>query len=55
MNRSFNKKGLIENTIKGNIHYQKYSERIEIDMIGEQKWSIILGMLWLACHNSKIN
>ena len=39
MNRSFNKKGLIENTIKGNIHYQKYNERIEIDMIGEQKWS----------------
>ena len=41
--------------MKGNIHYQKYGERIEIDMIGEQKWSVILGMLWLACHNPKIN
>ena len=41
--------------MEGNIYYQKYRERMEINMIGEQKWSIILGMLWLACHNSKIN
>jgi len=30
-------------------------ERTEIDMIREQKWNVILGMLWLACYNPKIN
>ena len=24
-------------------------------MIGGQKWSVILGILWIACHNSKIS
>ena len=24
-------------------------------MIGEQKWNVILGILWLACHNPKID
>ena len=24
-------------------------------MIGEQKWSVILGMPWLVCHNPEIN
>ena len=24
-------------------------------MIGEQKWSVILGMLWLAHHNPEID
>jgi len=24
-------------------------------MIGGQKWSIILGMPWLTCHNPEIN
>ena len=28
---------------------------MEIDIIGGQKWSVILGMPWLAHHNSKIN
>jgi len=26
-------------------YYQRYREKIEIDVIGEQKWSIILGIL----------
>ena len=30
-------------------------KRIEIYVIGSQKWSIILEMLWLACHNSEID
>jgi len=50
----FNKKGLIEHKVEVNIYYQEDRERIEISVIGRQKWSIILGMLWLACHNSKI-
>ena len=28
---------------------------MEIDMIGRQKWSVILEMLWLVCHNPEIN
>ena len=52
---SFNKKGPIENTVEVNIYYQGHRERTEIDMIGGQKWTVILGMLWLACHNPEIN
>ena len=49
---SFNKKKPIENTVEVNIYYQ---ERTEINMIGGQKWTVILGMLWLACHNPEID
>ena len=52
---SFNKKGLIENTVEVNIYYQGHIERTVIDVIRGQKWSVILGMLWLACYNSEIN
>ena len=52
---SFNQEGLIEHTVEVNIYYQEYRERIEIDMIREQKWSVILGMPWLAHHNPEIN
>jgi len=52
MNGIFNKKELIENTMKVNIYYQGHRERTEIDVIREQKWNMILGMLWLTCHNS---
>ena len=34
---TFNKEGLIEHTVEVNIYYQGYRERMEIDMIGEQK------------------
>ena len=52
---SFNKKELIEYTVEVNIYYQKHREKTEIDMIGGQKWSVILGISWLACHNPGIN
>ena len=55
VDRSFNKEGLIENTVEINIYYQGHRERTEIDVIGGQKWKVILGMLWLACHNPEIN
>jgi len=42
---SFNQEGPIEHTVEINIYYQEYRERTEIDMIEEQKWSMILGML----------
>jgi len=55
VNRIFNKEGPIENTMEVNIYYQGHRERMEIDVIREQKWNVILGMLWLAHYNSEIN
>jgi len=52
---SFNKEGPIENTVEVNIYYQGHRERTEIDVIGGQKWTVILGMPWLACHNPEID
>jgi len=52
VNGTFNKKGPIEYIVKVNIYYQRYKERIEINMIGEQKWKVILGIIH---HNPKIN
>jgi len=45
INSSFNKEGPIEYTVEVNIYYQGHRERMEIDVIGEQKWSVILGIL----------
>ena len=45
----------MENTVEVDIYYENYRKRMEIDMIGEQKWNVILGMSWLACHNPEIN
>jgi len=55
VDESFNKEGPIENTVEVNIYYQGHRERIEIDVIGGQKWSVILGMPWLARHNPEID
>jgi len=52
---SFNKEGPIENTVEMNVYYKEHVERTEIDVIGGQKWLVILGMPWLACHNPEIN
>jgi len=30
--------------VEVNIYYQEHRERMEIDVIGEQKWNMILGM-----------
>jgi len=43
---SFNRERPIENTVEVNIYYQNYRERMEIDVIGGQKWSVILGIPW---------
>jgi len=52
---SFNKEGPIEHTVEVNIYYQGHRERIEINVIGGQKWSVILEMPWLAHHNLEID
>ena len=48
VDRSFNKEGPIENTVEVNIYLKRHRERTEIDVMGGQKWSVILGMPWLA-------
>jgi len=55
INSFFNKEKSIEHTVEVNIYYQRYKERMEINVIGSQKWSIILEMSWLTCHNSEID
>ena len=50
-----NKEEPIENTVEVNIYHQEHRERIEIDMIGGQKWMVILEMPWLAYHNPRID
>jgi len=44
MNGSFNKEGPIEYMVEVNIYYQGYREKMKINVIREQKWSVILGM-----------
>ena len=55
MDRLLNKEGPIENTVEVNIYYQGHRERTEIDVIEEQKWTVILGMPWLVHHNPEID
>lgn len=55
VNKIFNKKRPRENTVEVNIFYKEYRKRIEIDVTSGQKWSIILGMLWLVYYNHEIN
>jgi len=50
-----NKEGLIEHMVEVNIYYQGHRERTEIDIIGGQKWMVILGIPWLARHNPEID
>jgi len=41
---SFSREGPIENTVEVNVYYKGHMERTEIDVIGGQKWGVILGM-----------
>ena len=55
VNGSLNKEEPIEHMVEVNIYFKEHRERTEIDVIGGQKWMVILGMLWLACHNIEID
>jgi len=55
VDRLLNKEGPIENTVEVNIYYQGHRERTKIDVIRGQKWTVILEMPWLACHNPEID
>ena len=41
---SLNKERPIKHIVEVNIYYQGHRERTEIDVIGDQKWTVILGM-----------
>ena len=45
VDRLLNKEGPIEHMVEVNIYYQDHRERMEINVIGGQKWIVILGML----------
>ena len=47
--------GPIVDTEEVEIFFKGHKERTSIDVIGGQKWSVILGMPWLACHNPEID
>ena len=46
--------GPIVDTVEVEIFFKEHKERTSIDVIGGQKWSVILGMPWLRCHNPEI-
>ena len=41
--------------VEVNIYYQRYKKRIEIDIIRDQRQSVILRVSQLAHYNAKIN
>jgi len=47
--------GPIVDTVEVEIFFKGYKERTSIDVIGGQKWSVILGMPWLRSHNPEID
>ena len=47
--------GPIVDIVEVEIFFKGHKERMSIDVIGGQKWSVILDMPWLACHNPKID
>ena len=55
VNGMLNYIGPIKDTVEVEIFFKGHKERMLIDVIGGQKWSIILGIPWLGCHNPEIN
>jgi len=47
--------GPIVDTVEVETFFKEHKERISIDVIGGQKWSVILGMPWLTHHNPEID
>ena len=52
---TLNYAGLIVDTVEVEIFFKEHKKRISIDVIGEQKWSMILDMSWLRHHNPEID
>ena len=47
--------GPIVDTVEVEIFFKGYKERTLIDVIGGQKWGVILDMSWLGHYNPKID
>ena len=52
---TLNYTGPIVDTVEVKIFFKEHKERMLIDVIGGQKWSVILGISWLACYNPEID
>ena len=52
---TFNYAGPIVDTVEVEIFFKGHKERTSIDVIGGQKWGVILGMPWLRRHNPEID
>jgi len=55
VNGTLNYVGLIVDTVEVEIFFKGHKKRMSIDVIGDQKWSVILGMPWLGCYNPEID
>ena len=47
--------GPIVDTVEVEIFFKGHKEQMSIDVIGGQKWSVILGMPWLRRYNPEID
>jgi len=47
--------GPIKDTVEVEIFFKGHKERTLIDVIGGQKWSVILDMPWLECYNPEMD
>jgi len=52
---TFNYVGPIVDTVEVEIFFKGHKERMSIDVMGGQKWRVILGMSWLRHHNPEID
>jgi len=52
---TLNYAGPIVDTVEVEILFKGHKEKTSIDVIGGQKWSVILGMSWLGHHNPEID
>ena len=55
VDRTLNYPGPIVNIVEVEIFLKRHKKRTSIDVIGGQKWEVILGMPWLAHHNPEID
>ena len=52
---TFNYAEPIVDMVEVEIYFKGHKERTSIDVMGGQKWSVILGMPWLRRHNPEID
>ena len=55
VNSMLNYVGPIVDTVEIKIFFKGHKKQTLIDVIGGQKWSVILDMPWLGCHNLEID